>query len=140
MAFGSFDRGNANAHAMAEINMVPLIDVMLVLLVIFMVTAPLLTHAVKVDLPRASSAPAVTRPATIQLAIRADGEILWDGQPVDRAALRERLAVAARATPQPEIHLHADQNTAYRVVAETISDAANAGLAKVAFVALPEGR
>src|SRR5262250_2427940 len=117
MAFGSFDRKAAN-QPMAEINMVPLIDVALVLLVIFIITAPLLTHAVKLDLPKASSEPNLTRPEHVALSIRADGALYWNGEHVDRRALRERLAAAARQRPQPEIHLRADRATQYEPIAQ----------------------
>ena len=81
MAFGGFDSPSRQAP-LAEINVVPLVDVMLVLLVIFIVTAPLLTHSVKIDLPRASSSPNVTRPEHVQLGIREDGSLHWNGTPV----------------------------------------------------------
>src|SRR5450755_391479 len=100
MAFGSFDRGGS--APMAEINMIPLIDVMLVLLVIFIVTAPLLTHAVKIDLPKASSQPNLTKPEHIVLSINAGGAAVWNGEPVSRPDLGMRFAAAARLSPQPE--------------------------------------
>src|SRR4030095_846255 len=110
MAFGGFQRNGTDA-TMAEINMIPLIDVMLVLLVIFIITAPLLTHAVKVDLPRAASQPNLTRPDNIQLAIRESGEIYWNGEVVDRAALASRMTASGRLDPQPEVHIRADTTT-----------------------------
>jgi biopolymer transport protein ExbD len=137
MAFASFDR-KSTAAPVAEINMVPLIDVMLVLLVIFIVTAPLLTHAVKLELPRASSQPNELRPDKIEFAIDAAGQRFWNGEAVSRAQAAERFAAEGRRTPQPEVHLRADQSTAYRHVAETLADAAKAGLAKVGFVSEPE--
>ncbi len=112
MSFGSFERGASSP--VSEINMVPLIDVMLVLLVIFIVTAPLLTHAVKIDLPKASSHVNPTKPENIQLGIRADGEIFWNGGVVAHSALEERFKAAARAEPQPELHVRADSRTEYR--------------------------
>jgi biopolymer transport protein ExbD len=139
MAFASFDGGRRSAP-MAEINMVPLIDVMLVLLVIFIVTAPLLTHAVKLDLPRASSQVNANPPAKIEFAIDAAGQRYWNGAPVDRALARERFAVEGRRTPMPEIHLRVDAGAEYRAVAETMADAANAGLTKIGFVSTPEDR
>ncbi|MEW5863194.1 MAG: biopolymer transporter ExbD [Pseudomonadota bacterium] len=123
---------------MAEINMVPLIDVMLVLLVIFIITAPLLTHAVKIDLPKASSHPNLTRPENIQLAIRASGDIFWNGEPVTRRQLRERLAASSRLQPQPEIHLRADRTTLYQAIAEVMADTAKAGLTRIGFISEPE--
>ena len=137
MAFGSFESGGTNARPLAEINMIPLIDVMLVLLVIFIITAPLLTHAVKLDLPTASSAPNLTKPDNIQLAIDADNKVYWNGEHVARPGLRDRLAIAAKLAPQPEIHLHADQTTQYRAVAEVLADAAKAGLTRIGFVSDP---
>ena len=137
MAFGGFNRGSDSAP-MAEINMIPLIDVMLVLLVIFIITAPLLTHSVKIDLPRASSAPNLTRPDNIQLAVSAEGRIFWNGEPLERAAMRSRMASAAALKPQPEVHIHADGGVAYRKVAEVMSDAAAAGLTRIGFVTEPE--
>ena len=137
MAFGSFGKGDTGAP-MAEINMVPLIDVMLVLLVIFMVTAPLLTHAVKIDLPRASSHPNLARRENIQLGIRASGELFWNGERIERTGLRERLAAAAKLAPQPELHLRADRTTQYQAIAEAMSDAARTGLNRIGFVSEPE--
>jgi len=137
MAFGGFRQGNAPAP-MAEINMIPLIDVMLVLLVIFIITAPLLTHAVKLDLPQASSRPNLTKPEHIALSIDAQGALHWNGERVERRALRERLAAAAARRPQPEIHLHADRAARYQPIAEAMADAANAGVARIGFVSEPE--
>lgn len=136
MAFGGFRQGNDTAP-MAEINMIPLIDVMLVLLVIFIITAPLLTHAVKIDLPRAASTPNQTRPDNIQLAIRADGSLVWNGESVDRAGLREHLAAAARQSPPPEIHLRADRDARYEPIAQVMADAARAGVGRIGFVSDP---
>src|SRR5262245_51190212 len=102
MAFASFDSKNAGAP-MAEINMVPLIDVMLVLLVIFIVTAPLLTQAVKLELPKASSAPNIAKADKIEFAINAAGQRYWNGEAVDRAEAAKRFAVEGKKQPQPEI-------------------------------------
>jgi biopolymer transport protein ExbD len=137
MAFASFDNKSAGAP-MAEINMVPLIDVMLVLLVIFIVTAPLLTHAVKLELPQASSQPNRPPPQKVELAIDAAGARFWNGEPVTRQEAARRFAAEGAKQPQPEIHLKADQNVAYRLVAETLADTARAGLSKVGFVSEPE--
>jgi biopolymer transport protein ExbD len=137
MAFASFDSKSSGAP-MAEINMVPLIDVMLVLLVIFIVTAPLLTQAVKLDLPKASSQPNVAKAEKIEFAIDAAGTRYWNGEPVDRAEAAKRFQAEGTKEPQPEVHLRADQAVAYRVVAETLADASKAGLSKVGFVSEPE--
>jgi biopolymer transport protein ExbD len=137
MAFASFDNKNAGAP-MAEINMVPLIDVMLVLLVIFIVTAPLLTQAVKLDLPKASSQPNVAKAEKIEFAIDAQGTRFWNGEAVDRAEVQKRFQAEGKKEPQPEVHLRADQAVPYRHVAETLADASKAGLSKVGFVSDPE--
>jgi biopolymer transport protein ExbD len=122
---------------MAEINMIPLIDVMLVLLVIFIITAPLLTHAVKIELPKASSRPNITKPQNIQLGIRAGGDVYWNGETVDKATLSARMEAAATLDPQPDVHLRADGATEYRLVAEVLAAAARAGLVKIGFVTEP---
>ena len=137
MAFASFDRKSSSAPV-SDINMVPLIDVMLVLLVIFIVTAPLLTHAVKLDLPKASSAVNQAPPQKIEFAIDATGQLFWNGEPVSREEAAARFAAEGAKDPQPEVHLRADQAVAYRFVAETLADASKAGLSKVGFVSTPE--
>ena len=136
MAFGSFDRKNAS-QPMAEINMVPLIDVALVLLVIFIVTAPLLTNAVKLDLPKATSAADIQKPEKVEFAIDAGGSLFWNGKAVSREDAALRFAEEGKKRPQPEIYLRADQNVPYRYVAEMLADASKAGLSKVAFVSEP---
>jgi biopolymer transport protein ExbD len=136
MAFGSFNKSGESAP-MAEINMVPLIDVMLVLLVIFIITAPLLTHAVKIELPKASSQTNTMPRENVQLGVKAGGEIYWNGQQVDSAGLASRMAEAAKLDPQPEIHLRADRTTEYQKVAEVMAAAARAGLVKIGFVTQP---
>jgi len=136
MAFGGFGRTGTSAP-MGEINMIPLIDVMLVLLVIFIITAPLLTHAVKVDLPKASSAVNVTKPDNVQLAIDAEGIVYWNGEVLERSGWRSRMDAAATQRPQPEVHIRADAAVAYRRVAEVMSDAAKAGLTRLGFVTDP---
>ncbi len=137
MAFASFDRKSSSAPV-SDINMVPLIDVMLVLLVIFIVTAPLLTHAVKLDLPKASSAVNQAPPQKIEFAIDAAGQLFWNGEPVSREDAAARFVAEGAKDPQPEVHLRADQAVAYRFVAETLADASKAGLTKVGFVSTPE--
>ena len=137
MAFASFDAKNANAP-MAEINMVPLIDVMLVLLVIFIVTAPLLTQAVKLELPKASSQVNDLKPEKVEFAIDAAGLLYWNGETIARAEAARRFVAEGKRQPQPEIHLRADQAVAYRFVAQTLADASKAGLSKVGFVSEPD--
>ena len=137
MAFASFDSKRGGAP-MAEINMVPLIDVMLVLLVIFIVTAPLLTNAVKLDLPKVSSQVNDVKPDKVDFGIDATGQRYWNGEPVTRAEALTRFQAEGQKPVQPEVHLRADQNVAYRTVAETLADASKAGLTRVGFVSEPE--
>jgi biopolymer transport protein ExbD len=136
MAFASLE-GNDDNEPLAEINMVPLIDVMLVLLIIFMVTAPLLTHAVKVDLPKAASAPNVTKPDNVQLAIDGSSQVFWNGEAVDAAQFAARMKAAAALQPQPELHIRAERTTPYEKVAQVMSEAARQGLVRIGFVTDP---
>jgi biopolymer transport protein ExbD len=136
MALGIKDK-TATGTVLAEINMIPLIDVMLVLLVIFIVTAPLLTHAVRIDLPRASTEPIVKKPEVVALAIDAAGETFWNGERVGEAELKVRLGDAAKRAPQPELHLSVDRTAQYQVVAEVMGAASKAGLTRIGFVSDP---
>jgi biopolymer transport protein ExbD len=124
--------------ALAEINMVPLIDVMLVLLVIFIVTAPLLTHAVKVDLPQAASRPSPPPPDAVQLGIGHDGALSWNGETTDFAGLSARLVNLAQRDPTAELRIHADRQTPYEVIAKAMALAARQGISRIGFVSLPE--
>ena len=137
MAFGGFEQQGGNTP-MSEINTTPLVDVMLVLLIIFMITAPLLTHAVKIDLPKASSQPTDEKPQTISLAIRGDGQLFWNDQPLAETDLAARMAEAADRQPQPELHLRADRETRYQKIAEVMSAARQAGIQKMGFITQPE--
>jgi biopolymer transport protein ExbD len=125
---------------MAEMNMVPLVDVMLVLLVIFIVTAPLLTHSVKIELPKASSSPNITKPEHIEFGIRRGDELFWNGERIARGELAARFATAARRQPQPELHIRADRDARYESVAQVMSAAARAGLTRIGFVTEPAGQ
>ena len=141
MAFGGFNP-TPNTAPMAEINMVPLIDVMLVLLVIFILTAPLLTHAVKVDLPHARSNENITPTQRIEIGLTPESTLFWNGEKIDAAELEVRLQAAGTAQTDaasaPEIHLRADKTTPYDAVAKVIAAAARAKLTKIAFVSQPE--
>ncbi|BAO30327.1 ExbD/TolR family protein [Sulfuritalea hydrogenivorans] len=139
MAMGSFD-SRRHTPPMADMNVVPLVDVMLVLLVIFIVTAPLLTHAVKIDLPKASSSANVTKPEHIEFGIRESGELFWSGEPVSLGDLGPRFKAEAQRQPQPELHLRADRNARYERVAEVMATAAKAGLTRIGFVTEPAGQ
>ena len=137
MAFGGFERGHAPAQPMAEINVTPLVDVMLVLLVIFIITAPLLARALKLDLPQLDAPPAAVQPQTIQLAIDAGGGLRWNADPVTSDELAARLAAAARESPQPELHLGADKAVRYEHVAAVLAAAQKAGMKQIGFVTEP---
>lgn len=137
MAMGSLDL-RRHQEPMAEINVVPLVDVMLVLLVIFIITAPLLTHSVKIDLPKASSTPNITQPEHIEFGIRESGTLYWNGAPVSRQELSARFTTEARKQPQPELHIRADRRVHYETVTQVMSAAAKAGLVRIGFVTDPE--
>ena len=137
MAFGGFDQ-RGNTPPMSEINTTPLVDVMLVLLVIFIITAPLLTHTVKLDLPTAQSPASPQKPETVTLSIDAAGALYWNDERVeDMPRLSQRFAQAASRQPQPELHLRADRETRYQRIAEVMAGAQKAGIAKIGFVTDP---
>lgn len=137
MAFGGFN-DNKQPAPMADINVTPMVDVMLVLLVIFIITAPLFTHAIKLDLPTAQSAPAPEKPETISLSINGTGAIFWNDAAIEQKELDTKLAAAAKKTPQPELQLRADKATRYEVIAQVMAAAQNNGLTKMGFVTDPK--
>jgi biopolymer transport protein ExbD len=126
-----------HTQPMSEINTTPLVDVMLVLLVIFIITAPLLTHAVKIDLPQASSQPLPEKPEAITLSIDDTGNTYWNDLPLVAGELKARLEAAAQKTPQPEVHIRADKNTRYQLLATLMADAQNSGITKLGFMSEP---
>ncbi len=134
MAFGSFDEGGTG-QPMAEINTTPLVDVMLVLLVIFIITAPLFQQAVPIDLPQVSATKLDEKPEVIQLAIDIDGRIFWNGEALARDALDGRFAAAS--SRQPELHLRADRKVPYEKVADVMAAAQRANIVKIAFLTEP---
>jgi biopolymer transport protein ExbD len=137
MTFGRFRQGSDLFEPMAEINVTPLVDVTLVLLVVFMIAAPLLTYAIKLDLPAAQAAPAGPAPAAIDVSIDAAGTLFWNGTAVNAAALEAHLKQAAGASPQPELHLRADRAVRYEYVAELMSAAQRAGVQHIGFITAP---
>ena len=137
MSFGGFDPGS-QPQPMAEINTTPLVDVMLVLLVVFIITAPLLTHALRIELPDAQAPVAAEQPETIRVSIDASGTVYWNDEALDGVgALEARLAQAASRQPQPELHLRAERSTRYERIAVVISSAQRAGIERIGFVTDP---
>lgn len=139
MAFGSFQQDGAQP-LMSEINTTPLVDVMLVLLVIFMITAPLFTHAVHIDLPQASAAPLQEQREAVRLALNADGDLYWNDRLIGEEEFEQRLRETALLQPQPQLHLRADRTTRYERLAEVMAAAQNAGIVHIGFVTLPDRR
>ena len=137
MAFGNFDSGPG--QPMADINTTPLVDVMLVLLIIFIVCAPLMTQAINVDLPQANAAPLDATPETVRLTLDAAGKLYWNEREVSNADLAPRLATTAAQQPQPEVHLSADRETRYQRLAEIMAATRQAGIVKLGFITQPGG-
>lgn len=136
MSFGSFD-SKGPGTAMSEINMVPLIDVMLVLLVIFIITAPLLSHTIQINVPQVSAQQAEQKPEVIDLAVDAQGTLYWNEQPLAMEDLQAYFARESGADPQPEVRIRADSETRYGLLAEIMGAARKAGMKRLGFVTQP---
>ncbi len=136
MAFGTQDDTD---EVMNEINMTPLVDVMLVLLIIFIVTIPVMKHAVQVELPQASNQRQLDKPQTVQLSVDAQGQYHWNESRIGDEELRTRLAAEAGREPQPELHIRGDRNVRYERVAQAMAAAQQAGLRKIGFITDPRG-
>jgi len=121
---------------MSEINMTPLVDVMLVLLIVFMITLPAINHAIKIDLPRANAQASSTKPEVVSISIKENGQIYWNQEAVDDAQLKKKMTAAAQQ--QPELHLRADRNTRYERVAQVMAGAQQQGLNKLGFITEPD--
>jgi biopolymer transport protein ExbD len=134
MAFGTQDDTDEVMH---EINMTPLVDVMLVLLIIFIITVPVMKHAVNIDLPRAANQAQVTRPETNRLSVDAGGQYFWNQAAVTDAQLVAALSDAARREPQPELHIRGDRAVRYERVAQAMAAAQRAGVRKIGFITEP---
>lgn len=137
MAFGTQDEPD---EVMNEINMTPLVDVMLVLLIIFIITVPVMKHAVNIDLPRASSEPEQPKPQNILFSVTADGSYYWNEQKIDDSELPNRLAAEAAKEPQPELHIRGDKAARYERVAKAMSEARVAGVRKIGFITEPDAK
>ena len=123
---------------MMEINMTPLIDVMLVLLTLLIITLPIQTHAVKLDMPAPTNKPSMFKPEVVNLSVDFDGTILWNGSPVDRMTLQSYFIDAAAKDPQPEIHLNPNKLAKYDIVAKVLADAQRLGVKKIGFTGLDQ--
>ena len=130
----SFEINDNNDDVMNEINMTPLVDVMLVLLIIFIITIPVVQHAVKVELPRTSSSQDKTPPENLQLAVDSQGQFFLGQKPVAADALEDALREHATKDPQPQLYIRGDKKVAYEHVAQAMSAAQRAGMAKIGFV------
>ena len=134
MSFGTQDDAD---EVMNEINMTPLVDVMLVLLIIFIITVPVMKHAVNVDLPRAVNQPELITPETVRLSVAAEGDYFWTGAPIDDSELTSRLQAEAAKEPQPELHINGDKAVRYERVAQAMAAAQRAGVRKIGFITEP---
>jgi len=137
MTFGGFE-DHKHQRPMADINVTPMVDVMLVLVVIFILTAPLFTHAVRIDLPNAQSAAAPGNAETIILSIDAAGSVFWNGEKMPQQDLPAKMTEIAKKNPQTELHLRADKSTRYEVIAQVMATAQSAGLTRIGFVTEPK--
>ena len=135
MAFGTQDDTD---EVMNEINMTPLVDVMLVLLIIFIITVPVMKHAVNIDLPRATNEAQVIKPETIRLTVDAQGAYYFNEAKIEEPDLAPRLQAAAAQNPQPELHIRGDKAVRYEKVAQAMAAAQHAGLHKIGFITEPD--
>jgi biopolymer transport protein ExbD len=136
MAMGSLSDSDDDFNP--EINTTPLVDVMLVLLIIFIMTIPVMNHSVKIDLPRATNQPNETKPQNINLSIDATGKVYWNNELIEFAQLNNRIKMAAQQNPQPELHLRAERTTPYEKVAQVMAAAQSGGLNKIGFLTEPQ--
>jgi biopolymer transport protein ExbD len=135
MAFGTQDNSD---EVMNEINMTPLVDIMLVLLVIFIITIPVMQHAVNIDLPRASNQVNTAKPETIRLDVDASGAYFWNDASIQESDLAAKLAAVAAAEPQAELHIRGDRAVRYERVARVMAAAQRAGVKKIGFITEPD--
>ena len=135
MAFGTQDETD---DVMNEINMTPLVDVMLVLLIIFIITVPVMKHAVNIDLPRATNQPQDAKPETVRLSVDAQGQYFWNENKVADADLAPMLQAEATKEPQPELHIRGDKDVRYERVAQAMAAAQQSGIKKIGFITEPK--
>ncbi|MCD6666780.1 ExbD/TolR family protein [Hydrogenophaga bisanensis] len=134
MAIGTQDDSD---EMLSEINMIPFIDVMLVLLIIFIITVPVIKHAVNIDLPRASNEKVLDKPENVRLSVDAEGVYYWNELRVEDADFEQRLAQTAAQEPQPELHIRGDKAVRYERVAQAMAAAQRAGVRKIGFITEP---
>ncbi|TAM54222.1 MAG: biopolymer transporter ExbD [Paraburkholderia sp.] len=132
--------GEDDDEVIAAINTTPLVDVMLVLLIIFLITIPVVTHTVPLQLPHETVHPLQTTPKSIEIAVNKDGDFFWNETHVDGPTLLEKLKTVSAMAPQPEVHVRGDQNTRYEFIGRVITDCERAGIAKVSFITEPPAR
>ena len=129
---------SGEGEVMVEMNTTPLIDVMLVLLTLLIITLPIQTHAVKLDMPSGNNTPPTVIPETVELGVDFDGSISWNGQTIDRATMDSYFEDAARKTPQPEIHLNPNRLAKYDAVAKVLADAQRLGVIHIGFTGIDQ--
>ena len=127
-------------EVISSINTTPLVDVMLVLLIIFLITIPVVTHTIPVQLPKETIQPLQTTPKSIVIAVNRDGDFFWNEKQVDAPTLLARLKTVSVQTPQPEVHVRGDQNARYEFIGRVITECERAGIAKVSFITEPPAR
>lgn len=134
MSFNSYD----DQQEMSEINMTPLVDVMLVLLIIFIITVPVITHSVKVDLPQASQQPTEVKPDVVTLTVQRDGSLMWNDEELTFENLELRLQAVAQQDKQPELRIQGDKAVEYEKVVQVMAAAQRAGVEKLGFMTEPQ--
>ncbi len=136
----SVGQEDGDDEVISNINTTPLVDVMLVLLIIFLITIPVVTHTVPVQLPKEAIQPLQTTPKSITIAINRDGDFFWNEKLVDRLTLLTRLKTVSVMNPQPQVQIRGDQNTRYEFIGRVITACERAGIAKVSFITEPPAR
>lgn len=134
----SFNIDGDDDEIMSEINMTPLVDVMLVLLIIFIITVPVLTHSVKIDLPRASNQPNEVQNKPISISVNQQGQIFWDDKLIDANTLAQQFNQIAQQQPQPEVHIRGDRKVEYEYVMQVMAQAQRSGVQKIGFITEPK--
>ncbi|RBB40770.1 biopolymer transporter ExbD [Burkholderia reimsis] len=133
-------RQDDDDEVIAQINTTPLVDVMLVLLIIFLITIPVVTHTIPLDLPKETVKPLQSQPKSIEIAVNREGDVFWNESQVDAAALLVRLKSVAVQTPQPDVHVRGDESTRYEFIGRVMTACERAGIGKVSFITEPPAR